>query len=194
MLLRGCGLHNQMAVFSTKQSQCPVKIGHRVSKCVQQWSPSTVGSPSPQIFGSNLDSRPATRLNSSKSVMVSSLSVRARMQIAASYYRADSAKGLLFAQEVVTIEPDYPFGHYLLGLLYLDTRDVPHAIRELETAARMVPTEPQFQYSLASAYSRAGRTDDAARARAAFTRLGGTHPPGTGEGTERPRLELDRPQ
>ena len=120
--------------------------------------------------------------------------VRARMQIAASYYRADSAKGLPFAQEVVTIEPDYPFGHYLLGLLYLDTRDVPHAIRELETAARMVPTEPQFQYSLASAYSRAGRTDDAARARAAFTRLGGTHPPGTGEGTERPRLELDRPQ
>jgi tetratricopeptide (TPR) repeat protein len=120
--------------------------------------------------------------------------VRARMQIAASYYRADSAKGLPYAQEVVTIEPDYPFGHYLLGLLYLDTRDVPHAIRELETAARMVPTEPQFQYSLASAYTRAGRPDDAARARAAFTRLGGTHPPGTGEGTERPRLELDHPQ
>ena len=120
--------------------------------------------------------------------------VRARMQIAASYYRTDSAKGLPYAQEVVTIEPDYPFGHYLLGLLYLDTRDVSHAIRELETAARMVPTEPQFQYSLASAYTRAGRTEDASRARAAFTRLGGTHPPGTGEGTERPRLELDRPQ
>ena len=112
--------------------------------------------------------------------------VRARMQIAASYYRVDSAKGIPYAQEVVTIQPDYPFGHYLLGLLYLDLRDVPHAIRELETAARMVPTEPQFQYSLGSAYTQAGRTEDAARARAAFTRLGGTHPPGSGEGTERP--------
>lgn len=117
--------------------------------------------------------------------------VRARMQIAASYYRVDSAKGIPYAQEVVSIDPDYPFGHYLLGLLYLDTRDLPHAIRELETAARMVPTEPQFQYSLGSAYNRAGRPQDAARARAAFTRLGGTHPPGSGEGTESPRLDLD---
>ncbi len=120
--------------------------------------------------------------------------VRARMQIAASYYRVDSAKGIPYAHEVVTIQPDYPFGHYLLGLLYLDSRDVPHAIRELETAARMVPTEPQFQYSLGSAYKQAGRPEDAARARAAFTRLGGTHPPGSGEGTERPRLQLDQPQ
>jgi protein O-GlcNAc transferase len=117
--------------------------------------------------------------------------VRARMQIAASYYRVDSAKGIPYAQEVVTIQPDYPFGHYLLGLLYLDSHDLPHAIQELETAARMVPTEPQFQYSLGSAYKQAGRTQDAARARAAFTRLGGTHPPGSGEATERPRLQLD---
>lgn len=117
--------------------------------------------------------------------------VRARMQIAASYYRVDSVKGVPYAQEVVTIEPDYPFGHYLLGLLYLDSRDLPHAIRELESAARMVPAEPQFQYSLGSAYARAGRPKDAARARAAFTRLGGTHPPGSGEGTELPRLDLD---
>ena len=46
--------------------------------------------------------------------------VRARMQIAAMYYRVDSAAGIPFAQEVVKLEPDYPFGHYLLGLLYLD--------------------------------------------------------------------------
>jgi predicted Zn-dependent protease len=117
--------------------------------------------------------------------------VRARMQIAASFYRVDSAKGIPYAREVVAIEPKYPFGHYMLGLLYLDTHDLPHAIPELETAARMVPTEPQFHYSLGSAYKRAGRPQDAARARAAFTRLGGTHPPGSGEGTELPRLDLD---
>jgi predicted Zn-dependent protease len=120
--------------------------------------------------------------------------VRARMQIAASYYRVDSAKGLPYAQDVVRIEPRYPFGHYLLGLLYLDTHDLSHAIPALETAARMVPTEPQFQYSLGSAYAQAGRRADAARARAAFTRLGGTHPPGSGEAPERPRLQLDQPQ
>jgi predicted Zn-dependent protease len=117
--------------------------------------------------------------------------VRARMQIAAAYYRVDSPAGIPFAQEVVKLEPEYPFGHYLLGLLYLDTRDLGRAIQELETAARMVPTEPQFQYSLGSAYARAGRPKDAAAARAAFARLGGTHPPGSSEGSEPPRLDLD---
>jgi len=118
--------------------------------------------------------------------------VRARMQIAAACYRVDSAKGIPYAQEVVALEPDYPFGHYLLGLLYLDSRDLDRAIQQLETAARMVPTEPQFQFSLGSAYARAGRPKDAARARAAFARLGGTHPPGSGEGSEPPRLNLDQ--
>ncbi len=117
--------------------------------------------------------------------------VRARMQIAAAYYRVDSSAGIPYVQEVVKLEPDYPFGHYLLGLLYLDTRDVARAIQELQTAARMVPTEPQFQFSLSSAYARAGRPKDAARARAAFARLGGTHPPGSEATSEPPRLDLN---
>jgi predicted Zn-dependent protease len=119
--------------------------------------------------------------------------VRARMQIAATYYRVDSAAGIPFAQEVVKLEPGYPFGHYLLGLLYLDTRDLSRSIQELETAARMVPKEPQFQFSLGNAYARAGRPKDAARARAAFARLGGTNSPsGPGSTSEQPRLDLDR--
>ncbi len=120
--------------------------------------------------------------------------VRARMQIAAAYYRVDSPAGIPYAKEVVAMAPGYPFGHYLLGLLYLDTRSIPLAIQELEAAARMVPTEPQFQFSLGSAYARAGRPKDAARARAAFAKLGGTHPPGSGEGNEPPRLDLDQPR
>jgi tetratricopeptide (TPR) repeat protein len=117
--------------------------------------------------------------------------VRARMQIAAIYYRVNTDAGIPFAEEVVKLEPRYPFGHYLLGLLYLDARNLSAAIRELETAARMVPTEPQFQFSLGSAYARAGRQEDAARARAAFARLGGTRPPGSGEGSDPPRLDFD---
>jgi tetratricopeptide (TPR) repeat protein len=97
--------------------------------------------------------------------------IRARMLIAAARYRVDSAAGLPFALEVVKLQPRYPFGHYLLGLLYFDTGDIVGATRELEIAARMVPREAQFQFALGNAYARAGRKEDAARARAAFVRL-----------------------
>ena len=97
--------------------------------------------------------------------------VRARMQVAAARYRVDSAAGLPFARQVVTLAPDYPFGHYLLGLLLFDTGDIARAIPELETAARMLPDEAQFQFALGNAYARAGRAKEAAQARAAFTRL-----------------------
>jgi predicted Zn-dependent protease len=97
--------------------------------------------------------------------------VRARVQIAATRYRLDSAAGLPFARDVVKLAPDYPFGHYLLGVLYFDTGDVARAIPELETAVRMRAGEAQFQYALGNAYARAGRAEEAARARAAFTRL-----------------------
>ena len=120
--------------------------------------------------------------------------VRARMQIAASHYRVDSAAGIPYAREVVRREPSYPFGHYLLGLLYLDSADLIHSIPELETAARMVPQEAQFQFALGSAYAKAGRKADAARARAAFRRLGGENQAAGGPTTygERKSLNLDR--
>jgi Flp pilus assembly protein TadD len=90
----------------------------------------------------------------------------------ATHYRVDSAAGIPIATEVVKLEPKYPFGHYLLGLLYFDSGDVNHAIPELETAARMSPREAQFQFALGNAYAKAGRKEDAARARAAFRNLG----------------------
>jgi tetratricopeptide (TPR) repeat protein len=116
--------------------------------------------------------------------------VRARMQVAAARYRIDSAAGLPYARQVVTLAPDYPFGHYLLGLLYFDTGDLARAIPELETAARMLPEEAQFQFALGNAYARAGRAEEAARARAAFTRLRKTESPGAGDDVLRP-LDLD---
>ena len=112
--------------------------------------------------------------------------VRARMQIAAARYRVDSAAGVPFAAEVVKLEPRYPFGHYLLGLLYFDIGDIGRAIPELEAAARMVPQEAQFQFTLGNAYARAGRKEAAARARAEFIRL-----KGKGDANSRPRLDLD---
>jgi predicted Zn-dependent protease len=118
--------------------------------------------------------------------------VRARVQIAAARYRLDSAAGLPYARDVVKLAPDYPFGHYLLGLLYFDTNDLAQAIPELEIAARMLPNEAQFHFALGNAYARAGRREEAARARAAFTRLNQLNKTASDAGSEALRpLDLD---
>ena len=97
--------------------------------------------------------------------------VRARVYVASARFRLDSPAGIPFAREVVKLAPNYPFGHFLLGMLYFDTGDLASAIPAFETAARMLPGEAQFQFALGNAYARAGRTAEAAKARAAFTRL-----------------------
>jgi tetratricopeptide (TPR) repeat protein len=97
--------------------------------------------------------------------------VHARLQIASSYYRTDSRAGIPFAREAVELQPGYPFGHYLLGLLYFDSGDNEHAIPELEKAAQLVPQESQFYFALGNAYAKAGRKQEASRARAKFVRL-----------------------
>jgi tetratricopeptide (TPR) repeat protein len=97
--------------------------------------------------------------------------IRARMQIAAVKYRVDSPGGVPYAAEVVKLDPAYPFGHYMLGLLYFDSGDTQRAIPQLETAVRMVPTEAQFYFALGTAYAKVGRKADAARVRATFRKL-----------------------
>jgi len=60
-----------------------------------------------------------------------------------------------------------------LGRVLLEAGDqnLPAAIRELEAAVQLAPDSPQVRFSLASAYSKAGRRQDAARERAEFARL-----------------------
>ena len=94
-----------------------------------------------------------------------------RLRIASAKYRVDSAAGLPYAEEAVKLDPGLPLGHYLLGLLLLDTDDYLHAIPELEMAQKSFSDQPKIYFALASAYSRAGRRDDAARARETFVRL-----------------------
>lgn len=103
--------------------------------------------------------------------------VIARLQIADVKYRVDSAGGLPYAEEAVKLEPRYPFGHYVLGLLLLDTGDYQRAIAELETARRAFPhQEQQVYFALGTAYAHVGRKQDAERARAIFARLQKQHP------------------
>ncbi len=97
--------------------------------------------------------------------------VFARLQIASAEYKVDSAAGVPFAQEAVKLDPRMPLGHYLLGLLLLDVDQPEKAISELEVAEKIFHQDPKVYFALGSAYSRVGRKQDAARARASFERL-----------------------
>jgi tetratricopeptide (TPR) repeat protein len=97
--------------------------------------------------------------------------VLARLKIAAAEYKVDSQAGIPFAEEALKLNPQASLGHYLLGLLLLDTGNYQRAIPELETARASFPNEARLYFALGSAYSMAGRKDDAARARATFQRL-----------------------
>jgi predicted Zn-dependent protease len=93
-----------------------------------------------------------------------------RLHIAAAQYKVDSAAGLKYAEEAVQLEPAQPLGHYLLGLLLLDTGHYARAVPELETARKAFPHEAKIDLSLATAYAHVGRTQDAAKTRAEFAR------------------------
>lgn len=97
--------------------------------------------------------------------------INSRLEIAAAEYKLDSAAGLPYAEEAVKLNPLVPSAHYLLGLLYLDTDNYRKAIPELEIARRALPQDAKICFALGSAYARAGRKEDAARARAAFAEL-----------------------
>lgn len=95
----------------------------------------------------------------------------ARLRIASAYYKQDSAAGIPFAEQAVKLAPEHGFAHYMLGLLLLDTNQYVRAIPELETAKKTFTEDAKLYFALGSAYSRAGRKQDAARARATFERL-----------------------
>jgi tetratricopeptide (TPR) repeat protein len=97
--------------------------------------------------------------------------VVAKLRIAASEYKRDSAAGIPYAEQAVKLAPAQPFGHYLLGLLRLDVDDYLEAIPELEIARKGLPREPKIYAALGTAYSRAGRKQEAVQARAVFARL-----------------------
>ena len=97
--------------------------------------------------------------------------VPARLGIAAILAETDPAGALPYAEDAVKLNPRIPLGHYVLGSVLLDTNQVDRAIAELETAERSVKDDPGVYYALGRAYARAGRTQDAARARRIFKRL-----------------------
>ena len=114
--------------------------------------------------------------------------VNSMLEIAAVRYQLDSQGGLQYAEEAVRLAPGLPFGHYLLGLLRLDTGNAAGAIPELEIARKALPQEAKVYFSLGNAYARVGRRAEAAKARAEFARLNAqaTKQPGSKIYGERP--------
>ena len=96
----------------------------------------------------------------------------ALMQIAYEYLkRGDAATALPAAKDAVAAAPNAFAARKALGQALLETGDVNSAIRELEIGIKLAPESPGLHFTIARAYQRAGRLDDATRARNEFTRL-----------------------
>jgi len=81
------------------------------------------------------------------------------------------SQALPYAQRAVAAEPDNFAAHAILGRVLISLDRTAEGVRELETAKQLEPGSPQIYFSLASAYAKLGRTEDAEKARAEFLRL-----------------------
>jgi tetratricopeptide (TPR) repeat protein len=97
--------------------------------------------------------------------------VNSLLEIAVARQQVDPQGGLQFAEDAAKLAPGLPFAHYILGQLRLETGDAAGAIAELEIARTAFPAEAGVYFSLGKAYAKAGRKEEASRARAEFARL-----------------------
>jgi predicted Zn-dependent protease len=94
------------------------------------------------------------------------------LQIAFEYLkRGDDASAIPFAQKAAEIDPQSFVAHNALGRALVETGDLVKGIQELELSKSQAPDSPQTRIALASAYAKAGRTEEAARERAEFLKL-----------------------
>ena len=94
------------------------------------------------------------------------------MQLAFEYLnRGDAGEALSWARQAVAAAPKDFAARKALGQALLETGDVPGAIAELEHGVKLAPESPGLHFTLARAYQKAGRLEDATREREEFTRL-----------------------
>jgi tetratricopeptide (TPR) repeat protein len=77
----------------------------------------------------------------------------------------DLSGALPYARKAATQRPSDPLAEYVYGEVLMGTGDLPPAIASLEAAERLDPASIEYHIALASAYSRAGRYQDARRER-----------------------------
>jgi len=86
--------------------------------------------------------------------------------------RGEYQTALPFAEQAVAADPAFFAAHAILGQVLAEGElDIHRGVRELETAVRMAPWQPQVHFALATAYAKAGRKEDAAKERGEFLRL-----------------------
>ena len=94
------------------------------------------------------------------------------MQIAFEYLkRGDAKTALPWARQAVDAAPKDFATHKALGQALLDMDDVSGAISELQTGIALAPESPGLHFTLAKAYQKAGRLEEATKERDEFTRL-----------------------
>lgn len=122
--------------------------------------------------------------------------VNSMLEIAVARELVDPQEGLKYAEEAAKLAPALPFAHYILGMLRLETGDAATAIPELEIAQKAFPTEAGVYFSLGKAYAKAGRKEDASKARAEFARLNALAAKAPGPtiyGTQARTLDKEKP-
>jgi len=85
--------------------------------------------------------------------------------------RGDLDTAIPYARRAVEADARFFGAHAVLGKLLAGAGKVEEGIKELEIARQQAPDSPQVHFSLATAYSLAGRKAEAAQERAEFARL-----------------------
>jgi len=85
--------------------------------------------------------------------------------------RGDLDTAISYARRSVAADAQFFGAHAVLGKLLAAAGQVDEGVKELEIARRLAPDSPQVHFSLATAYSLAGKKQEAARERAEFARL-----------------------
>ena len=107
-----------------------------------------------------------------KEIEISPRHVPARLQTAFEFLKEGTAvKALPYTRQAVAIEPNSFVAHNAAGQALIESGDLKGGIVELEKARALAPASPETHLKLASAYSQAGREQDAAREREAFAKL-----------------------
>jgi predicted Zn-dependent protease len=85
--------------------------------------------------------------------------------------RNDAKAALDYAERAVKVSPGDFSTHIVLGRALLVSEEPARAAAELQQAIKLAPNVPEAHFSLATAYARLGKPDEAKREQAEFKRL-----------------------
>jgi tetratricopeptide (TPR) repeat protein len=85
--------------------------------------------------------------------------------------REDPKAAVAYGEQAVKAGPADFSTHVVLGRALIASEDPARAVTELQQAVKLAPNDPDAHFSLATAYSRLGRKEDATREQNEFKRL-----------------------